>query len=64
MAKQAKTFRKPKSTKRVLQVGQAVRVATDYDGTVFAEIIEIDRQVFVVKTADGKVYRVLAANIV
>lgn len=51
-------------TKRVYAVGQAVRVATQYDGTVIAEIAEIDGAVFVVRTAAGKTYRILSAEIV
>ena len=51
-------------TKRVYQVGQAVQVATQYDGTVFAEIIAIDGHVIVVRTAAGKEYRILSAEII
>jgi hypothetical protein len=51
-------------TKRVYAVGQAVRVATQYDGTILAEIVEIDGSIFVVRGRNGKTYRILSAEIV
>jgi hypothetical protein len=51
-------------TSRKYAVGQAIRVATQYDGTVLAEILEIDGHVFVVKSQAGKTYRILCAEIV
>jgi hypothetical protein len=51
-------------TRRKYEVGQAIRVATQYDGTVLAEITAIDGHVFVVRSAAGKTYRILSAEIV
>ena len=53
-----------KSNKRTYQVGQAVRVATQYDGTVLAEITAIDGHIFEVRSQAGKTYRILSAEIV
>jgi hypothetical protein len=49
--------------RRAFRVGQAVRVATQHDGTVLAEITAVDGHIFVVRTAAGKAYRVLEAEI-
>ena len=51
-------------TQRTYQVGQAVRVATQYNGTILAEIKAIDGHVFVVQGQNGKTYRILSAEIV
>lgn len=49
---------------RVYRVGQAVKVATQYDGVVLAEITQIDGHVFVVRSQAGKTYRILVAEII
>ena len=64
MVKKAGRVGSRRVTKRVYAVGQAVRVATQYDGTVLAEIQQIDGHVFVVKAQNGKTYRILSAEIV
>lgn len=56
--------RKGKPRHRTFSVGQAVRVATQYDGIVFAEITEISGHVFVIRSGNGKTYRILAAEII
>lgn len=65
MAKQAKragTTRRQRT--RTYEVGQAVWVATQYDGTVLAEITAIDGHIFVVRAfKTGKTYRILSAEI-
>lgn len=64
VAKSVKPRGSRRTTKRVYAVGQAVRVATQYDGTVLAEIVAIDGHVFVVRSQAGKTYRILSAEIV
>jgi hypothetical protein len=64
MAKQIKSRGSRRVTSRKYAVGQAIRVATQYDGTVFAEITAIDGHVLVVRSQAGKTYRILSAEIV
>ena len=64
MVKKMKSRGSRRISKRVYQIGQAIKVATQYDGTILAEIVEIDCHILVVRGQNGKTYRILSAEIV
>lgn len=64
MAKSVKKIVKGKPKKKTYNVGQVVRVSTQYDGSIFAEIIQIGGDYLTVRSKTGKVYTIFVTEII